>query len=364
MGLPSRRELRGWGLLAVCLAALAGLLADVARADPKPGTAELQVSKVEVTAKPLAHFDRSQLQQKRFGKLEYRGGLVLSSDNTNFGGWSGLAIEPDGKRFVAVSDAGAWMTGEIAYDGARPQGLANVRIGPLMAVGNKPLRSGRDRDAEEVAFLDGNTVKGTILVGFERNHRIGRFDITNGVVGAPTGYLKMPPDARKMSANRGLEAVTALQAGPLKGSVLAFSERLYDKQKNHTGWLWVKGEPQALHLKDIDEFDLTGLAPLPDGGVILLERRFRWLEGVKMRLRRIAPSEIRAGGLITGEVLLQADMGYEIDNMEGVAVHKDARGETLITLISDDNFNHILQRNLLLQFALVETKSAAAPGMR
>jgi hypothetical protein len=40
-----------------------------------------------------------------------------------------------------------------------------------------------------------------------------------------------------------------------------------------------------------------------------------------------------------------------VDNLEGVAVTKGARGETLLWLISDDNFN-ALQRNLLLMFEL------------
>jgi hypothetical protein len=37
--------------------------------------------------------------------------------------------------------------------------------------------------------------------------------------------------------------------------------------------------------------------------------------------------------------------------MEGIAAHRGASGETIITLISDDNFS-ALQRTLLLQFAL------------
>jgi hypothetical protein len=38
--------------------------------------------------------------------------------------------------------------------------------------------------------------------------------------------------------------------------------------------------------------------------------------------------------------------------MEGMALHRNANGETIITLVSDDNFSP-LQRTLLLQFALV-----------
>jgi hypothetical protein len=34
-------------------------------------------------------------------------------------------------------------------------------------------------------------------------------------------------------------------------------------------------------------------------------------------------------------------------------VHRAANGETILTLVSDDNFS-VIQRTLLLQFALVE----------
>jgi hypothetical protein len=40
--------------------------------------------------------------------------------------------------------------------------------------------------------------------------------------------------------------------------------------------------------------------------------------------------------------------------MEGLAVHRGARGETVLSLISDNNFRTILQRTVLLQFTLVE----------
>jgi hypothetical protein len=50
---------------------------------------------------------------------------------------------------------------------------------------------------------------------------------------------------------------------------------------------------------------------------------------------------------------LEADMGYQLDNMEGLSVHRDGNGEIVLTLISDDNF-FPLQRTLLLQFTLIE----------
>jgi hypothetical protein len=46
-------------------------------------------------------------------------------------------------------------------------------------------------------------------------------------------------------------------------------------------------------------------------------------------------------------------MAYQIDNMEGLAVHADEAGRTILTIVSDDNHS-FLQRTLILQFALAE----------
>ena len=74
---------------------------------------------------------------------------------------------------------------------------------------------------------------------------------------------------------------------------------------------------------------------------------------MNVRIRRIALGEIKPGGTVDGPVLLEADLGYEIDNMEGLSVHRSPAGETVLTLISDDNFLPF-QRTLLLQFTLAE----------
>ncbi len=38
--------------------------------------------------------------------------------------------------------------------------------------------------------------------------------------------------------------------------------------------------------------------------------------------------------------------------MEGIAVHRNSAGETIVTLVSDDNYS-IIQRSLVLQFSVV-----------
>ena len=214
----------------------------------------------------------------------------------------------------------------------------------------------REQDAEAVTLLDGTLQRGTLLIGFERLHRIGRFPVNKGEVGPPTGYLKLPADARAMRENQGFEAVALLKGGPRKGSIVAFAERLTRGSGYHTGWIWIGSEPHKFQLQDIDGFNITDAASLPDGSLLVLERYFRWTEGVKMRLRHIAAGEIAPGARLTGRTLFQGDSSYEIDNMEGLAVHRSAGGETILSLISDDNFNHLLQRTLFLQFALLDDK--------
>jgi hypothetical protein len=359
--IASSRFSRRRVLTALAAAAAVGVAVPMhARAEDDKGSAPAKAEAIEITARPIAHFERGRPDVKRFGDLEFRGGLVLTSPSKDFGGWSDLIVEADGNSLFAVSDVGAWLAADIKYDGTRPVGLTNARIGPMLTVKGRPLEDKREGDAESLALVEGNLTRGSVVIGFERLHRLGRFEIRDRELQAPTGYMKMPPEARRMSANQGLEGIAVLRAGPLKGSIVGFAERFTRGSGYHTGWIWTGGEPKSFQLRDIDGFDLTGAAGLPDGGLLVLERRFRWTEGVKMRIRQLTAAEIKPGARLDGQILIQADSGFEIDNMEGIAVHRGRGGETIITLMSDDNFNSLLQRNLLLQFTLLGNKAENA----
>jgi len=78
-----------------------------------------------------------------------------------------------------------------------------------------------------------------------------------------------------------------------------------------------------------------------------------------MRIRRIVAKDLKSGATITGDVLLEATDALNINNMEGIALHRSATGETILTLISDDNYS-ALQRTLLMQFAVPEGKPVLA----
>jgi hypothetical protein len=101
-----------------------------------------------------------------------------------------------------------------------------------------------------------------------------------------------------------------------------------------------------------DPYDATDGAFLPNGDLLLLERRFSVFGGLGMRLRRIKGGDIRPGAVVDGEMLLEADMNYAIDNMEGIDVIDGPEGRPHVILISDDNGNHFLQRNVMLEFRL------------
>jgi hypothetical protein len=349
----TRRSLLGGLTASACTT---GSWGAAAQDKDRPEAADLKgIEQLQVSARVLPHFQASRPDARRFGDLEYRGGLVLTSPSEHFGGWSGLVMDADGRRLLSVSDVGSWMTAEVRHDDAgAPTGLARARIGPLLALRGRPLRDKREQDAEAVALLDGSLERGTLLIGFERLHRIGRFPVRGGEVQAPSEYINRPPEARRMPTNQGFEAVAVLQAGPLRGAIVALSERYTRGSGYHTGWIWTGGQAQRFQLEDIDGFNITDAAGLPDGGLLVLERYFRWTSGVHMRIRRLRPAEIRPGARLAGHAVVQADSGYEIDNMEGLAVHRGARGETVVSLISDNNFRTILQRTVLLQFTLVE----------
>ena len=371
-GVLARREfLRGLGLSAALVATPASMaVAQQLTAAPAPSKRSPALigapTPIEISARQISGFGKAGGVGTTGSRLEFAGGLVLTSPHREFGGWSGLVLSEDGKRLLAVSDRAAWMAAEIRYDDGRPIALANATMGESAGLGGVGLTRNRDRDAESLVVLDGTLSRGTVLIGFERNHRIGRFPVTERGLGAPLGYMRMPADARKMKSNRGLEAVAVLRGGAMRGAVVAFAEELHDADRNHTGWIWARGfggTAQPLGVVNSGDFAITDAASLPDGSLLLLERRFRWLEGVKCRIRLIRAGDIRPGALLDGDVLLDADMTAEIDNMEGLALSLNGRGQTVLTLLSDDNFNNFLQRTLLLQFVLTDTTPSGAPRL-
>ena len=318
-------------------------------ARPSPYRINEPVS-VEVKARPLPSFDIRDRARTRFGSLEYRSGLILTSSFSGFGGLSGLRLDPKGERFIAVSDQGNWFTGRIVYNGRDMVGLADVEAAPLLGADGRPITATRGWYDSESLALDGSLV----YVGLERVNQLLRYDFAKGFTSSRGEVVPLPPAARKLPLNKGLEALVFVPKGlPLAGTLIAFSERGLDASGNLIAFLVGGKTPGQFSVRRTENFDISDAVLLPSGDVLILERKFSWFGGVGIRIRRVALSQIAPGALVDGPAIFNADLGNEIDNMEGIDATVTPEGETVLTMISDDNFS-LIQRNLLLQFTLVE----------
>lgn len=343
-----KRRATSWRAPAVAL--VAALYASLGASLGATQRAQLAVEppvKIEITARAIEAFDLRHPEKRQFGALRFRGGLELTASNKNFGGLSALRVMPDGERFVSVTDKGYWFTGRIVYDRNRPAGIADAELAPVLGPDARALASRGWYDTEAIA-QDGDT----LYVGVERVNRIVRFAFGKSGVLARGQPITVPLGVSKLPHNKGLEALAFVPKGkPLAGTLIAISERGLDASGAIKAFLIGGASPGEFSVARSDDFDISDCALLPSGDLLLLERRFAWTTGVAIRLRKIPLTSIVPGAVVDGPVLLTADMGYQVDNMEGLSVHTTPQGETVLTMISDDNFS-ALQRTILLQFAL------------
>jgi hypothetical protein len=304
---------------------------------------------IEVNARPLPSFDTRDRSHVRFGALEYRSGLILTSRFRGFGGLSGLRLDAKGERFISFSDKGTWFTGRIVYRGREMTGLDDVEAAPMLGPDGRPITARRWFDTESIA-LDGPFV----YIGLERVNQVLRFDFSKGFTRARGEVVPLPPAARKLPYNKGLEALVMVPKGlPLAGTLIAISERGLDINGNIMAFLIGGPSPGQFSVRRTNDFDVSDAVLLPPGDLLILERKFSWLAGVGIRIRRIALKSVLPGAVVDGPSIFDADLGQEIDNMEGIDAHVTPEGDTVLTMVSDDNFS-MIQRTLLLQFTVVE----------
>lgn len=304
---------------------------------------------VPVSVRQLSGFEVG-TSAKRFGKLEFIGGMVMSAPEKLFGAISSIRFRPNGEDFVAVLDTGHWLTGRVMRDAAGAlSGLADVRITPMLDMGGREPPRKMEMDAEGLALRDGK-----VIVSYEQRHRIDIYPDPGFETSKPLGRLPHLIPNNELRHNGGMEALAVSPAdSPLAGALVVVAEKSIDADGNLLAAILegpLKGTFAVTHHPS---FDVTDGAFLPNGDLLLLERRFNFAEGVGMRIRRIRGADIRPGVVVDGEILLEAGMAYQIDNMEGMDVVKGPDGSTRLIIVSDDNHS-FLQRNLMLEFKLVD----------
>jgi hypothetical protein len=243
-----------------------------------------------------------------------------------------------------VDDRGRWVQARIELRDGIAHRLLPIASGPLHDGAGRPLPRGRSTDAEAIARLP----DGTWLIGFERWHRIRAYRRLDG----PGGYVEAPPGLERAPVNGGLEGLALLADGRL----LALAEELAPPGAPalRQGWLGRPGRWMPFAWQPEPGFVPVDAAGLPDGGALVLERRFTWLTGFAARIARVPAAALRAareGSVLAGETILRLDGApLPAENWEGIAVARHD-GRVLVALVADDN-DSLLQRSLLLLFEL------------
>ncbi len=181
-----------------------------------------------------------------------------------------------------------------------------------------------------------------------------RFDFAKGFTRSRGEVVPLPPAASRLPTNKGLEALVFVPKDmPLAGTLIAISERGLDANGNLIGFLVGGATPGQFSVRRTENFDVSDAVLLVTGDLLVLERKFSWVTGLGIRIRRIPLKTLAPGAVVDGPSIFAADLGNDVDNMEGIDAHVTPEGETVLTMVSDDNFSPI-QRTLILQFTLVE----------
>ena len=303
-----------------------------------------------VTAEPVALFPNDP-GRRGLGALRYAGGVALSSQAEQFGGWSAMEVSADGAGLLAVSDSASWLSAQLVYDdNGDLVGLEGAVISAMLDETGVPLTGGR-ADAEGLADLG----DGRYAVSFEREHRIAAYDIGQDgsrAAQARPEALPAPPGADRLRANAGAEAMARIGDALWVG----IEDPIVDGQP---GTLWrydltrLDTPPQSLAVTLTPGFGLTGLSPDGAGGLLVVERFWAREVGNRIKIARLPASTLQAGDApVSPEPLAMFEPSMTVDNFEAIALSRRA-GESRIFVMSDDNFNDA-QRTLLLSFVWTE----------
>ena len=312
--------------------------------------ATVQAAPITIDGDPIKVFKATEPGKTRFGALEFVSGLRLTSPQSLFGAVSAIRFRPDGASFVAVLDTGHWLTGRIERDAAgKLKGITDADLSEMIDRRGRPNPGKSDMDAEGLALVPGG-----VAVSYEQRHRIDLYPDPGFATSPPKGAIDMLINKRELRYNRGLETlVRSPEASAFGGALITVSELSVDDSGNLAAAILGGPLKGRFSVKRSNGYDVTDGAFLPNGDLLLLERRFSLASSVGMRIRRIPGETIRPGAVVDGAVLIDADFSHRIDNMEGLDVVAGPDGKTRIIVTSDDNHS-LFENSLMLEFRIAE----------
>ncbi len=268
-------------------------------------------------------------------RAEYLGTYTWTERDRAFGGFSGIELTADGTRFLVISDRGHIVEGRLRRDGAHIAGIEAGPLRPLKNTDGGPLAR-FETDAEGLALRD----DGRIYVSFEAIHRVWTYRDPR----SEAAWLPRHPDFETMQNNSSLEA---LAIGP-DGAIYTLPERSGRMSRPFPVYRYRNGKwARPFSITRRDEFLPVGADFGPDGRLYLLERHLNGIFGFVSRVRSFRVS----GDRIDDERLIFETTTGTHDNLEGLAVWRDAAGDIRLTMISDDNYRSF-QRTEFVEYRL------------
>jgi hypothetical protein len=260
--------------------------------------------------------------------LRLEGATRWQLDAPWFGGWSGIEIGAEGRQMTVISDKGQLVVAAVQRVNGRITGIAVQSAKPMGNPAGKQLRN-KGTDAEGLAI--GND--GTAYVSFEHRHRIMQIDLSNG---RTFGKIDVP-FKKLLGSNAGVEA---LAVGP-DGIVYAIPEHSPDGRVFPV-YAYVNERWQiTARIPQRGPFVPVGADFDPYGRLWLLERAVTPL-GFRSRIRLFV-----LDAQAPQEYTLLTTLPAIYDNLEGLSVWPDARGQLHVTMISDDNFLRVLRTQIV-----------------
>src|SRR5690606_31330085 len=100
------------------------------------------------------------------------------------------------------------------------------------------------------------------------------------------------------------------------------------------GWIRLGDDWHPIGWQRNGLFRVTDAAALPDGDLIVLERRFTRIGGPAARLSLVPRAQIRPQAVLIGQELAVLHLPQSVDNFEALAVRAAGDGSVLIYILS------------------------------
>ena len=268
--------------------------------------------------------------EQQLGPLRFKGAVTVTRTDGRFRGWSGFWVSPDGSRFAGV-DGGEWAQGTLSYD--RDGNLASLTVqaaGPLLDDKGQPFVHPDDRDAEALDF-DGSR----FLVGFETHDRVLAYRSFTSAAEP----IELPKEALVgIPRGAGFSSVASLP----NGATIVLPEYTADDPQNMRvstrtrGWLMTKEGSGPTWLRKSRGLPVS-LSAFPNGDLLLLEVMPTRGKITDTRLSRISASQIAIGTTMRAREIATLRPPFVDGRLEGSAVRRGPRGESLLYLMINDS---------------------------